>query len=91
MDESGLKLTRKILDYLKKDIMRIVILTNPNVNQEELAEEISKIGFVDEAIKLHDDVSRLLQEIKKQNEKTLLEEQILSERLNKETSTEIRR
>ncbi len=79
MDESGLKLTRKILDYLKKDIMRIVILTNPNVNQEELAEEISKIGFVDEAIKLHDDVSRLL------------EEQILSERLNKETSTEIRR
>ena len=59
--------------------MRIVILTNPNVNQEELAEEISKIGFVDEAIKLHDDVSRLL------------EEQILSERLNKETSTEIRR
>ena len=39
MDESGLKLTRKILDYLKKDIMRIVILTNPNVNQEELANE----------------------------------------------------
>lgn len=62
MDASGLKLSTEVCEYLKNDIMRIIILRNPNVNREQLMEEIKKHGSVRDLMKLHSEVSHMLEE-----------------------------